>query len=108
MPSMTQCANGSRRTAAAAMRARTCDSTPEDMFRDSGERPRLARGSRNLTGVPAESHCPEVLANFAMLRERGVELHDQRMHGRVAQRALHARDDLVLESIYVNLDVRGD
>src|SRR4051812_36889599 len=108
MPSITQCAKGSRKIGAAAMLARTCRSTSKDMFCNTGEGARGSRRGCSLSRVPGKSQRLEKLAGLAVLGESRIELHDQGTHGTVAQGALHAADHAVLESIHVDFDVVGD
>src|SRR5579871_1257480 len=105
---MTQWANGSRSTGAAAMRARTCASTLENMLRHAFERAGLSRCRADLRRVPAESQGAEIFADLAMLGELRVELDDQGAHARIAQGIFHPAYDLVLEAVDVDLHVARD
>src|SRR5437867_858450 len=98
-----QWGNGSRSTGAAAMRAMTCRSTLEDMLGDPFERARFSCRRGDLRRVPFEAEAGQAAANLEMLRKGRVQLDEQRAQARIAQRAFHSADRLVLEAIDIDL-----
>src|SRR6185295_14979307 len=85
----------------------TYSSTSENIISNTGRGTRGAPGGPDLFLGVGKAERRQLADELAVLGEAGVDFDQHRLQARVAQRRPASRDHLVLETVDVDLDVRG-